>query len=150
LRKLNVNQISGSGNSFGSKVRSNDGSKHKSTSSLKNMTMLVLSNPILSMSTRIRKLGKSFLLNKYLVKSLRDSCKIHTKNMNRSVKMSVNHNRESLVDGYNFTMMFYKIDSCVMRKIIYKNDVVLMTTLRDKRFWTPNIGMNKVKRTLRH
>jgi hypothetical protein len=47
-------------------------------------------------------------------------------------------------------MMFYKIDSCVMRKIIYKNDVVLMTTLRDKRFWTPNIGMNKVKRTLRH
>jgi hypothetical protein len=27
-------------------------------------------------------------------------------------------------------MIFHKIDPCVERKIIYKNDVVFMTTLR--------------------
>jgi hypothetical protein len=62
------------------------------------MMMLALSNLILCMSTRTRKLGKSTLLNKYLAKRLREilSCRIHT---NRSVKMSVNHCRESLMDG---------------------------------------------------
>jgi hypothetical protein len=36
-------------------------------------------------------------------------------------------------------MMFHKINPCVMRKNIYKNDVVFMTTLRYKRCWTSNI-----------
>jgi hypothetical protein len=35
--------------------------------------------------------------------------------------------------------MFHKIDPYVTRKIIYKNNIVLMTTLRYKRCWTPNI-----------
>jgi hypothetical protein len=56
-RRLNVNQISSSRNSLSPKVRWNRGGNHKSTSSLKKMTMLALSNPILSMSTRVRKLS---------------------------------------------------------------------------------------------
>jgi hypothetical protein len=46
--------------------------------------------------------------------------------------------------------MLYKIDPCVLRKSIYKNVIVLMITLRDKRCLTQNIRMNKFKRTLRH
>jgi hypothetical protein len=56
-RRLNVNQISSNKNNPNPKVRWNRGGNHKSTSSLKKMTMLALSNPILSMSTRIRKLS---------------------------------------------------------------------------------------------
>jgi hypothetical protein len=56
-RMLNVNQISGSKKRLSPKVRWNRGGNHKSTSSLKQMTMLVLSNPILSMSTQARKLS---------------------------------------------------------------------------------------------
>jgi hypothetical protein len=56
-RRLNVNQISSSRNSISPKVRWNRGGNHKSMSSLKKMMMLVLSNPILSMSTRARKLS---------------------------------------------------------------------------------------------
>jgi hypothetical protein len=56
-RKLNVNQISSNRNSLGLKVRWNRGGNHKSTSSLKKMMMLKLMNPILSMSTRARKLS---------------------------------------------------------------------------------------------
>jgi hypothetical protein len=99
--RLNVKQISCGRNIFAPKVRWDGGSNHKSMSCLKNMTMLTLSNPILSLSTRIRKLGRSTLLCKYLAKSLKEilSCRIHMKNTNRSCKMSVNHNRESLIDG---------------------------------------------------
>jgi hypothetical protein len=46
--------------------------------------------------------------------------------------------------------MFHKIDPCVARKIIYKNEIVLMATLRNKRCQTPNIEVNNVKRMLRH
>jgi hypothetical protein len=56
-RRLNVNQISDSRNSLSPKVRWNRGDNHKSTSNLKQTTMLVLSNLILSMSTRARKLS---------------------------------------------------------------------------------------------
>jgi hypothetical protein len=55
-RRLNVNQISSNRNSLSPKVRWNRGGNYKSTSSLKKMTMLALNNPILSMSTRARKL----------------------------------------------------------------------------------------------
>jgi hypothetical protein len=54
---LDVNQISGSRNSLSPKARWNRGGNHKSTSSLKQMTMLTLSNLILSMSTKTRKLS---------------------------------------------------------------------------------------------
>jgi hypothetical protein len=56
-RRMNVNQISGSRNSLSLKVRWNRGDNHKSTSNLKQMMMLALSNPILSMSTWARKLS---------------------------------------------------------------------------------------------
>jgi hypothetical protein len=100
-RRLNVNQISGSRNRLSPKVRCNRGDNHKSTTSLKQMTMLALSNPILSMSTRARKLSWSTLLSKHLAKSIREIlyCRIRTKYTNRSVKMSTNHSREILIDG---------------------------------------------------
>jgi hypothetical protein len=65
------------------------------------MTMLVLSNPILSMGTRTKKLSESILLSKHLAKSIREilSCKICTKDTNRRVKMSTNHSRGILIDG---------------------------------------------------
>jgi hypothetical protein len=64
------------------------------------MMMLVLSNLVLSMNASTRKLGKSTLLNKYLTKSLKKilSCGICKKKTNISVKISVNHSRESLTD----------------------------------------------------
>jgi hypothetical protein len=49
--RLNINQISDSRNNLSPKVRWNIGGNHKSTSSLKQMMMLALSNLILSMST---------------------------------------------------------------------------------------------------
>jgi hypothetical protein len=69
-------------------VRWNRGDDYKSMSSLKQMTMLVLNNPILSMSTRVRKQSKSTLLSKHLVKSIREilSCRIYMKDTNRSVE----------------------------------------------------------------
>jgi hypothetical protein len=82
-------------------VRWNRGGNHKSTSSLKKMTMLVLNNPILSMSTRVKKLSQSTLLSKHLAKSIREilSCRIYMKDTNVSVKMSMNHSGEILIDG---------------------------------------------------
>jgi hypothetical protein len=52
--RMNANQISDGGNTVDPKVRWDGIIKHKNTSSLKNMVMPRLSNPILSMSTRIR------------------------------------------------------------------------------------------------
>jgi hypothetical protein len=46
--RLHVNKISGGRNSLGPKVRWDGGSNHKSMSSLRNMMMLALSNPILN------------------------------------------------------------------------------------------------------
>jgi hypothetical protein len=105
------------------------------------MTILALSNPIMSMSIRTRKLSKTTLLNKLPMKSIREilTYRIHKKDTNRSVKMSMNHSRESLIDGQILTTVFHKIGPCVVRKIIFKNDVIFMTTLRYKRCWTSNI-----------
>jgi hypothetical protein len=33
--------------------------------------------------------------------------------------------------------MFHKIDSCIERKIIYKNDIIFITTLKYKRCLDP-------------
>jgi hypothetical protein len=56
-RRLNVNQISGGRNSLSAKVRCNRGSNHKSMSSLKDKTMLALSNLILSKRAKTGKLS---------------------------------------------------------------------------------------------
>jgi hypothetical protein len=81
-RRLNVNQIICCRNSLSPKMWGNRGSAHKSTSSLK-MTMLALSNTILSMSARTRKLSKSTLRRKKPAKSTRKifSCRISAKNI---------------------------------------------------------------------
>jgi hypothetical protein len=63
-RGLNINEIGGSGNSLSPKVRRKRSGNHQRTSRLKEVTMLALSHAILSMSTRIRELSKSTLLNK--------------------------------------------------------------------------------------
>jgi hypothetical protein len=63
-RVLNINEIGGSGNSLGPKVRRKRSDNHQHTGRLKEVTMLALSHTILSMSTRTRELSKSALLNK--------------------------------------------------------------------------------------
>jgi hypothetical protein len=100
-RRMNVNQISDSRNNLSLKVRWNRVGNHKSMNSLKQMTILVLNNPILSMNTKARKLSSSTLLSKHMAKSIKKilSYRIRTKDMNRSVKMSMNHSREILMDG---------------------------------------------------
>ena len=65
------------------------------------MTMLVLSHTILSMSAMRSKLGKNPLLIKYSTKRISEilTYRVNIKDMNRGVKMSVNHSREGLING---------------------------------------------------
>jgi hypothetical protein len=63
--------------------------------------MFVLSNTILSVHTRTRKLRKSALLKKKLMKSTRKilPSRVSIKNTNRSIKVSVNHPSKCLIYG---------------------------------------------------
>jgi len=45
--------------------------------------------------------------------------------------------------------MFHKINPCITRMIINKNDIIFMTTLGNKRSRILDIRVNKVKRPSR-
>ena len=81
-------------------MRGNRRSKHKSTSRLKEMTMLAF-RKIFTYRVRSRKLRKSTVCRKDLTKSIRKifTYRVSTKNTNRSVEMSANHSRKILIDG---------------------------------------------------
>jgi hypothetical protein len=66
-RGLNIDEIGGSGNSLGPKVRQKRCGNPQRTGRLKKVTMLALRHAILSMSTRTRELSKSTLLSKKCV-----------------------------------------------------------------------------------
>ena len=59
---LKIDEIDGSGDKLGPKVRRKRGSDYQRTSRLKKVTMLALSLAILSMCTRTRELSKITLL----------------------------------------------------------------------------------------
>jgi hypothetical protein len=67
---LNVHKVNNSRDSFNPKLR-NRGGKQQSPSSLKKVTMLMLSNTILSVITSARVQKKSALLRKKLMKRMR-------------------------------------------------------------------------------
>jgi hypothetical protein len=68
---LNVHKINNSRDGFSPELRRNIGGKQQSSSGLKKVTMLTLSNTILSMSTGARVLRTSALLRKKVTKKTR-------------------------------------------------------------------------------
>jgi hypothetical protein len=82
---LNIHKINSSRDSFSPELR-NKGGKQQSSSGLKKVTMLTLSNTILSVSTGARVLRKSVLLKKKVTKRTRWvlSGRVGTKNTNGS------------------------------------------------------------------
>jgi hypothetical protein len=68
---LNVHKVNSSRDSFSLELRRNRRGKQQGSSSLKNVTMLMLSNIVLSMSIGARVLRKSALLRKKLTKRTR-------------------------------------------------------------------------------
>jgi hypothetical protein len=97
-------------------------SNHHGTSGLKKMTMLTLSNAILSMGAHTIELGKSALLSKNTTKLLGDilTSRVSTKHMNRCRKLSDDHSRKALIYGEHLTARMHKIQPSVPGKIIYK------------------------------
>jgi hypothetical protein len=68
---LNVHKINNSRDGFSPELRRNRGGKQQSSSGLKKVMMLTLSNTVLSMSTGARVLRKSALLRKKVTKRTR-------------------------------------------------------------------------------
>ena len=130
-------------------MRRNKWGNQKGTSSLNEMAMLALSNPMLSISARTWKLRKSTLRGQKLAKSIRYvlATRIRTKHFNRSGKLSMHHTSKILVNGTQLGAMFHKVNPSISRVIINKNNIILMTTLGGKRCFTPYIRMNKIKRS---
>jgi hypothetical protein len=76
--------------------------------------------------------------------------RICTKHMNRSEELGMNHGSKFLIDKQDLTTRRHEIYPSVTRKIIYKENMVSMTPFRREGSWTPNIGVNKIKRMLGH
>ena len=133
-RRLSIYEISSGRNSLTPKMRRNKWGNQKGTSSLNEMAMLALSNPILSMGARTWKLRKSTLRGQKLAKSIRYvlATRIRTKHFNRSGKLSMHHRSKILVNGTQLGAMFHKINPSISRVIINKNNIILMTTLGGK------------------
>jgi hypothetical protein len=91
-------------------------------SNLKKMTMLMLSNAILSMGTRTGELSKSALLSKNTTQLLGDilTSRVSTEHTNRCRKLSADHSRKTLIYGEDLTARTHKIHPSVPEKIIYK------------------------------
>jgi hypothetical protein len=68
---LNVHKINNSRDDFSPELRRNRGGKQQSSSGLKKVMMLTLSNIVLSVSTGARVLRKSALLRKKVTKRTR-------------------------------------------------------------------------------
>jgi hypothetical protein len=113
--------------------------------------MFPFSNTILSMSTWTRELCKCTLRGQKLAKSSRQifTPRVRMKNFNGSRKLCVNHANKRLINGTQLRMMFHKINPCIARIIINKNDIIFVATLCRKRCRTPYIRMNKIKRSSR-
>jgi hypothetical protein len=97
-------------------------SNHHGTSGLKKMTMLTLSNAILSMFARTGELSKSALLSKNTTQLLGDilTGRVSTEHMSRCRKQSEDHGRKTLIYGEHLTARTHKIQPSVPGKIIYK------------------------------
>jgi hypothetical protein len=76
--------------------------------------------------------------------------RICTKHTNGSRELGTNHGSKFLIDRQDLTTRRHEIYPSVARKIIYKENIVAMTPFQREGSQTPNIGVNKIKRTLRH
>jgi hypothetical protein len=86
------------------------------------MTMLTLSNAILSMGARTGEQSKSALLSKNTTQLLGDilTSRVSTEHTNRCRKLSEDHSLKTLIYGEDLTARTHKIQPSVPRKIIYK------------------------------
>jgi hypothetical protein len=143
-RRLNINEIGRGRDSLSPEMRWKRRSDHHRTSSLKEMAMLTLSHAILSMRTRTRELGEGALLSKNTTQMLGDilTSRISTEHTNRRRKLSKNHGCKTLINRENLTTRRHKIQPCITRKIIYKNDIISMAPFRSEGSRTPNIRVN--------
>jgi hypothetical protein len=76
--------------------------------------------------------------------------RICMKHMNGSGELGMNHASKFLIDRQDLTTRRHEIYPSVARKIIYKENIVAMTPFRHEGSRTPNIGVNKIERTLGH
>jgi len=104
-RRLAIDEKNRRRNNLSPKMRSKLRGDQESTSSLKNVAMLALSNTILSMSTRTQELGKGTLLSKIGTMSSRDvfTSGISMKNLNRRVELCIDHSGKLLVNRKKLT-----------------------------------------------
>ena len=60
--------------------------------------------------------------------------------------MCVNHGNKRLINVEKLTVMMHKINPCILRIIIHKQNIITVAALRNKGSRTPYIRVNDLKR----
>ena len=61
----------------------------------------------------------------------------------------MDHGNKRLVNAENLTVIMHKINPCIPRIIIHKQNIITIVALRNKRGRTPYIRVNNLKRNTR-
>jgi hypothetical protein len=128
-KRMHINKIGGGRDSLDPGMMQKIRSDHHWTSTLKKIMMLSLSHAILSMCNGTRELSKSTLLSKNTAQMLGDvlTSRVGTEYMDRRRKLGKNHGCKTLIYGKNLTLRGHKVQPGIVRKDIYKNDIVAMS-----------------------
>lgn len=139
--RLHIDEICSCRNSLSPELWWNVRGKEKSAGSLNQMTMFVLSNPILSMGIRIERLVKSALLRKKLSKSARTvlASRIIAKSTDGRIKLSTNHRCKATIDRKKLITIRHWENSCKAGIIINEDHIKFMPAFRDNRRRSPYI-----------
>src|SRR6266498_2637645 len=106
--------------------------------------MLTLSNTVLSVSTGAGVLRKSTLLQKKLMKRVRQilASRVSTKNTNGRIKLGANHRGKRLIGSEHLSSRLQEVHPCEVRKIINKDHIIVMSPFRNKMNRAPYIRVN--------
>lgn len=140
-RRLHIDKICSCRNSLSPELWWNMRGKEKSAGSLNQMMIFALSNPILSIDTRTRRLVKSALLRKKLSKSARTvlASRIIAKSTDGRIKLSTNHCCKATIDHKKLTTIRHRENPCKTRIIINEDHIKFMPSFRDNRRRSPYI-----------
>jgi hypothetical protein len=112
--------------------------------------MLPLSDPVLSMRTRTRKLSKGTLISEVATMSRGDvfTSRVSAKSPNRRSKLSTNHSGKLLVNRKKLATRGHQINPSESRIVINEDNIIRVTSFGHKRSTAPYIRVNKIKGAL--
>ena len=110
--------------------------------------MIALSNPILGVSPKTGQLRQGALRGEEGAEGLGEilTTRIRPKCLDGGGELSVNHGSRRAIMRQKLVAVMHKINPSKMRAVIHKNNIISISTLRDKRGRTPYIRVNKIKR----